>query len=172
MASTGAAFLRTIRSTLNACIALSYFPSMNVERYTTPEVEYDRNKELLGRKIVIARTPKEKVLIEPSINSLRFSVTIRQNDGLDTLLVDRFASFLMTRADQFQILRKKPVEGYDLSFLIMHRHLHDYDPRGVVDWICDFMKNIDKEVSEMKLGVNNRAREIASQLLTSMYGRK
>ena len=35
-------------------------------------------------------------------------------------MLDRFLSL---RADKFQILRKKPIEGYDYSFLITDEHL-------------------------------------------------
>ena len=35
------------------------------------------------------------------------------------------------------IFRKKPVEGYDLSFLITEQHLQKFDKNLLIDWILD-----------------------------------
>ena len=69
---------------------------------------------------------EEKVKIEPSINSCRISIKILQMDKMASVLVDRFMRFLMTRAEKFQILRRNPVEGYDISFLITNFHTEQY----------------------------------------------
>ena len=39
------------------------------------------------------------------------------------LLCRKFAGFFTQRAEHFVILRRKPVEGYDISFLITNTHL-------------------------------------------------
>jgi hypothetical protein len=44
------------------------------------------DKELLLNPITICRNERERCLIEPSVNSLRFSVKIKQMDDLDTVL--------------------------------------------------------------------------------------
>lgn len=76
-------------------------------RFNKPEVEVRMNKELLMNSVVICRTDKEKCLIEPSINSVRVSICIKQLDELDKVLADRFSRFLMQRAEEFSILRRK-----------------------------------------------------------------
>lgn len=72
--------------------------------------------------IVIARTPategkaQEKVLIETSINSVRISVCIKQADELEQILAKKFMSFLAQRAENFVVLRRKPVKVRCLFF--------------------------------------------------------
>jgi len=50
------------------------------------------------------------VLIEPSINSVRISIKIKQADEIEHILVHKFTRFLTQRAEAFFILRRKPVK--------------------------------------------------------------
>ncbi|KAA6356558.1 MAG: putative ARP23 complex 20 kDa subunit, partial [Streblomastix strix] len=111
-------YLNCIRATLTAALCLTNFPSRLVERHNKPEIEARQTKESILRPIVVSRNANEKTLIETSINSVRVSIKVKQADDLERLLTKRFTDFLMHRADDFIILRRKPVEGYDLSFLI------------------------------------------------------
>ena len=47
---------------------------------------------------------------------------IKQADELEEILVDKFSRILMQRAEQFSILRRKPIPGYTISFLITNVH--------------------------------------------------
>ena len=60
--------------------------------------------------LTIARNENEKVLIEPSINSVRVSIRIKQADEIEHVLVHKFTRFLTQRAESFFILRRKPVK--------------------------------------------------------------
>ena len=111
------------------------------------------------------------MLIEPSINSVRLSVRIKQADEMERILVKSFTSFLMKRAEQFLVLRRKPVEGYDISFLITHTHAEAMIKAKLVDFIIAFMEDIDREISAMRLAVNARARGVAANYLEAMSGR-
>ena len=71
------------------------------------EVRFD--KELLLNPLLISRNEQEKILIEGSINAVRVSVKIKQSDAMDIMLADRFSRFLMQRAEDFEILRRKAV---------------------------------------------------------------
>ena len=118
--------------------------------------------------------------------------------------------FMMMRAENFVVLRRKPIEvstdcqsirhtffqsmdiyptftnqwtfinlicvikfiftfpqfqGYDISFLITNFHTEQMYKHKVVDFIIHFMEEIDKEISEMKLAVNSRARISAEEFL-------
>ena len=84
------------------------------------------NKNLCLKKIVIARSAKEKCLIEGSVNSVRISVKLNKNDQMDKLICGRFTKFFAAKADLFEIIRKEPIEGYDISFLVMAQHLEKY----------------------------------------------
>lgn len=65
--------------------------------------------------MIIARNENEKVLIEPSINSVRVSIKIKQADEIENLLVRQFTRFLTGRAESFYILRRKPIAVSTIS---------------------------------------------------------
>jgi len=124
------------------------------------------NKELLLQPVIIARNTGERVLIEGSINSIRISIKIKQSDEMDSVLVERFSRFLCQRAEDFLILRRAPIPEYNLSFLITNHHTEDLKKKALIDFILHFMKEIDSEISAMKLAVNARARIVASTFLS------
>ena len=95
-----------IRATLKASLCLQNFPSQVVERHNKPEIETRQCKELMLNPICICRNENEKCLIEPSVNSLRVSICIKQADEIEQILCHKFARFLMQRAEQFVILRR------------------------------------------------------------------
>ena len=93
-------------------------------------------------------------MIEPSINSVRVSIKIKQSDELDVFLTHMFMRFLMQRAEQFIVLRRKAIEvfdvqclfflpnslqGYDISFLITNFHCEDMYKMKLVDFVVQFM---------------------------------
>ncbi|CAI9720262.1 actin-related protein 2/3 complex subunit 4 [Octopus vulgaris] len=165
MAATLRPYLNAVKHTLTAAMCLQNFESQVVERHNKPEVEVKTSKELLLTPVVISRNEKEKVLIEGSINSLRISIAVKQADEIEKILCHKFMRFMMMRAENFIILRRKPVEGYDISFLITNFHTEQMFKHKLVDFIIQFMEEIDKEISEMKLAVNSRARLSAEEFL-------
>ena len=165
MSATLKPYLNAVRATLNAAMCLENFNSQVVERHVKPEVEVKTSKELLLTPVVIARNEKERVLIESSINSIRVSIGVKQADEIEQILCQKFMRFMMMRAENFFILRRKPVEGYDISFLITNFHTEQMLKHKLVDFVIHFMEEIDKEISEMKLSVNARARIVAEEFL-------
>ena len=115
--------------------------------------------------LTIARTDNEMCFIEPSINSVRVSIKIKQADEIEEILCRKFTSFLMQRAEQFVIMRRKPLEGYDVSFLITNTHLEKMWKHKLIDFVIQFMEEIDKEISGMKIAINARARLVASEFM-------
>ena len=168
MANTLRPYLDCIRHTLLGSLCLRNFPSQHVERHNKPEVEVKGSKELLLNKITICRNKQEKCLIEPSVNSVRISIGIKQADEIETILCHKFTRFLMQRAEKFVILRRVPIEGFDISFLITHKHLEDMWKHKLVDFVIQFMEEIDKEINGMKIAVNTRARIVATQFMKEM----
>ncbi|RDX72613.1 Actin-related protein 2/3 complex subunit 4, partial [Mucuna pruriens] len=116
--------------------------------------------ELLLNPVLICRNEAEKCLIETSINSLRISLKVKQADELENILTKKFLRFLSMRAEAFQVLRRKPVQGYDISFLITNYHCEDMHKHKLIDFI-----DIDKEISELKMSVNTRGRLVATEFL-------
>jgi len=144
---------------------LENFESQIVERHNKPEVEVKTSKELLLTPVVVSRNEKERVLIEGSINALRVSIAVKQADEIEKILCNKFMKFMMMRAENFIILRRKAVEGYDISFLITNFHTEQMYKHKLVDFVIHFMEEIDKEISEMKITLNARARIVAEEFL-------
>lgn len=61
-----------------------------------------------------------------------------------------------------------PPQGYDISFLITNFHTEQMYKHKLVDFVIHFMEEIDKEISEMKLSVNARARIVAEEFLKNV----
>jgi len=165
MAQTLRPYLNCVRTTLNATMCLQNFGSQVVERHNKPEVEAKQNKELLLNPLIVSRNKDEKVLVEGSVNSVRISIAIKQSDEVERILCKRFMRFMTQRADNFVIMRRKPIKGYDISFLITNFNTESMFKHKLVDFILQFMEEVDKEISEMKLAVNARARVTAQEFL-------
>ncbi|KAJ9502231.1 Arp complex subunit [Exophiala xenobiotica] len=146
-------YLQCVRSSLTAALSLSNFASQASERHNVPEIEAASSPEVLLNPLTVARNENEKVFIEPSVNSVRVSIRIKQADEIENILVHKFTRFLTQRAESFFILRRKPVKGYDISFLITNTHTEEMLKHKLVDFIIQFMEEVDKEISEMKLFV-------------------
>ncbi|VAI40266.1 unnamed protein product [Triticum turgidum subsp. durum] len=175
-ANTLRLYLTCIRNTLEAAMCLQNFPCQEVERHNKPEVELKTSSELLlnpaskiqphrAVDVLICRNEAEKCLVETSINSIRISLKVKQADELENILAKKFLRFLSMRAEAFQVLRRKPVQGYDISFLITNYHCEDMHKHKLIDFIVQFMEDIDKEISELKLSVNTRGRLVATEFL-------
>ncbi|CAG2160103.1 unnamed protein product [Oppiella nova] len=188
MAATLRPYLLAVRRTLEAAICLVDFNSQVVERHNKPEIEVKSSKELILNSVVISRNERERVLIESSINSVRISICIKQADDIERILCHKFTRFMAMRADSFVILRRKAVTnydtqrkplmannnnnsdmnngvetGFDISFLITNFHTESI--YKIIDFIIHFMEEIDKEINEMKLAINARARITAEEFL-------
>jgi ARP2/3 complex 20 kDa subunit (ARPC4) len=90
------------------------------------------SKELLLNPVMVARSENERCFIEPSINSVRVSIKVKKADEIEEILCHKFSRyffiqelgcrfqlfeyicyycrFLMQRAEQFIVMRRKPVE--------------------------------------------------------------
>uniref|UniRef100_A0A2P2LFJ6 Actin-related protein 2/3 complex subunit 4 n=1 Tax=Rhizophora mucronata TaxID=61149 RepID=A0A2P2LFJ6_RHIMU len=139
-ANTLRLYLTCIKNTLEAAMCLQNFPCQEVERHNKPEVELKTSPELLLNPILICRNEAEKCLIETSINSLRISLKVKQADELENILRKKFLRFLSMRAEAFQVLRRKPVQGYDISFLITNYHCEEMQKQKLIDFIVQFME--------------------------------
>ncbi len=103
-------YLQCVRSSLTAALSLSNFASQTSERHNVPEIEAASSPEVLLNPLTISRNENEKVLVEPSINSVRVSIKIKQADEIEHILVHKFTRFLTQRAEAFFILRRKAVK--------------------------------------------------------------
>ena len=74
-----------------------------------PEIEAASSPEVLLNPLTVSRNQEERVFVEPSINSVRVSIRIKQADEIEHILVHKFTRFLTQRAEAFFVLRRKPV---------------------------------------------------------------
>lgn len=165
MSNPLASYLTAVRRSLQASLCIRNFASQEVERHNKPEIETQQSKEVIAKPLIIARSATEKVQIETSINSVRINVKVKQIDDVDKLLAKMFMRFLAQRADQFRVLRRKPIEGYDISFLITNIHTEQMILSKLIDFIITFLDEIDKELSDMKITLTKRARNCSEEYL-------
>ena len=116
-----APYLDVIKATLNSALCINNFASQIVERHNKPEIEVGASgpgtsPELLLNPVVIHRSKDEYVCIEAAVNSVRVSIKVKQLDEMDEILARKFTRFLMQRADNFVVLRRKP----SLLLLVLH----------------------------------------------------
>ncbi|KAK6049096.1 hypothetical protein COOONC_13399 [Cooperia oncophora] len=67
-----------------------------------------------------------------------------QSDEIERILCHKFTRFMCQRADSFFVLRRKPLPGYDISFLITASHTETMYKHKLVDFLLHFMQEIDK----------------------------
>ncbi|AEE83383.1 binding protein [Arabidopsis thaliana] len=159
MANSLRLYLACIKNTLEAAMCLQNFPCQEVERHNKPEVELKTSPELLLNPVLICRNEAEKCLIETSINSLRISLKVKQADELENILTKKFLRFLSMRAEAFQVLRRKPVQGYDISFLITNYHCEEMQKQKLIDFIIQFMEARYRERNKGLEGVSEYKRK-------------
>mmetsp|Transcript_59646 Transcript_59646/g.69113 ORF Transcript_59646/g.69113 Transcript_59646/m.69113 type:complete len:175 (+) Transcript_59646:43-567(+) len=169
-----AGYTQAIRSSLQAVLCLREFPSEIIEKQSKPEIELastDKEKKLLlMNPIVLARNEKEKCLIESSINSVRISFCFKKTDELDTLISKKFGKFFSLRAELFEVLRRKPLDGYDVTFLVTSTHLEKFEKNKLIEFFIEFVENFDKDVSEIKLNIITQTRVAASYFMNELAG--
>lgn len=106
-------YLDVVRKSLDASLCLSNFDSQIVERQNKPEIEMTSyntgsngmtSNEVILNPLKITRSDMQAVLIEPSVNSVRVSIKIKQANEIEVLLTNHFTKFMTRRADIFEIL--------------------------------------------------------------------
>ena len=62
-------------------------------------------------------------------------------------------------------MRRKAIDGYYMSFLITSINIEKMWKQKLIDFVIQFMEEIDKEISAMKIAVNARARLVAAEFM-------
>lgn len=168
MAESHKPYLAVLRDTLDYALNLRNFPSQIYEKINRPQVEVAESLELVNNPIIICKNEDERIEIESSINSVKINVVVKKHADLEDLLVDIYTNYLMNRADKLNILRKKAKEGYDISFLITNYHLESYKKEEIIDYVVEFVQDLTKEITEMKLIVNSQSRLVSTYLMEQL----
>ncbi len=168
MAESTKPFLCIIRDTLDFALNLRNFPSQIYEKINRPQVEVKENPEVVIKPIVICKNEEEKIEIEPSINSVLISLVIKKHAELEELLMGIYSNYLMNRADKMEIFRKKAKDGYDISFLVTNYHIEVYKKEDIIDYIVEFVSELEKKIIEMKLIVNSQCRAATNNFMENL----
>lgn len=163
-----ALYLSAIKKSLQAALCVRNFASQDVERHNKPEIETLSPKAVIAVPITITRSETESCYIETSVNSVRISLKVKQLDNVDRLIAKMFMRFLCQRADQFRVLRRKPIPGYDISFLVTNIHVEQLILGKLIDFVLQFIQEIDKELSDLKVALDKRARNCAEEFLKAL----
>jgi actin related protein 2/3 complex subunit 4 len=165
MAETMKPYLSILRETLDYAFDLRMFPS---QVYDRPQVETKESLELVNNPIVVCRNEDERIEIEPSINSVRINIVIKKHSDLEAMLIDVYTNYLMARANKLNIFRKKEKESYDISFLVTNYHLETYKKESIIDYIVEFVQDLTKELTEMKLIVSSQSRLASTNFMEQL----
>jgi hypothetical protein len=149
-------------------------PHVELGMAATPSITKER----------ITRNSKEHCLIESSSNSVRCSFLLKQQhmtaDPIEQAILSKYLVFFQQRAEHYHILRRQPVlqgqveeQGggggggckYSISFLMWQTQIDKYGQDQMVDTILDFLGQVDRECSHVKISLNARARLVASEFL-------
>ena len=189
-------YLDNLEKAFDVALCLRNFPSQMVEKHNKPEIELaafelalatreeekpvkgqvveipqdklsKRNYKVLN-PVTVARSNHEYCLIEQSINSVRISFVFKKMAPLDKLVVKKISSFFQKRAETLFILRKVPIDGYDISFLVTNFHMEKFNKSLVIDWLLDFVETIAQEINTIKLNLNTQARIAATYFVNMM----
>lgn len=169
MGATG--YIQEIRRQLTLALCLHNFPSQVVERHNKPEVEVRTSPELLLPPVTIRRNDVESCLIEQSINSTRVSFKFRATDQVEAYLIRTYLSFMVHRAEQLDVVRRVPLDGFDITFLFTHSHVERYERERLVNFVCQLVEGFSAEISEMKLSLKTRARAVVDDFWSVMEQR-
>ena len=185
MTSKTTPYFDQIRSKLDSALSGMERPTASTQGQRQgypirPHVELGMATATTIKKERITRNNfKEHCLIESSSNSVRCSFLLKQQhataDPIEQAIVSKYLAFFQQRAEHYHILRRQPVfdvEGgykYSISFLLLHTQLDKYGQDQMVDTILDFLGQVDRECSHVKISLNARARLVASEFLKAFW---
>ena len=94
---------------------------------------------------------------------------LRPVEPLDDWLRNKRQQLVQHRADQFRIVRRLPVQGYCLSFLVTVEHLQLFDKAQLITFICECINELSS-AQDMKRLALSRGRAAGSLLWRSLPG--
>ena len=176
----------SLADALRKNLVLYSHPCQHIDGYSKPEIEIQDSPELLLPAITITGPKQEDVLIERSINSVRVNVKVmacelnciavcransradlnglvqlRPVEPLEAWLRSRRMRFIEQRADHYRVLRRVPVVGHDLSFLITAEHLQVFDRARLINFVCKCIEQLSG-ATELKRVALARGRYISN----------
>jgi actin related protein 2/3 complex subunit 4 len=167
MSASLAPYLDRVRVELETGLAAMEDQPLESPYPIRPIVELKTGQSVKER--TIRHSSKEYCLLESSTNSLRLSLSFKQaqGDSIDQAILSKYTRFFQQRAERYTILRRKAVPGYSISFLVTNTHVANFGGNAILEMILDFIAQVDRECSHVKISVNARARFVATEFLKS-----
>ncbi|KAH7649012.1 putative relation to actin related 2 3 (Arp2 3) complex subunit 4 [Cryptosporidium bovis] len=198
-------YLRRLFNTLNKELCLFHLQLNLPHMYSIPLVEqvaYNKNKldndetyisnlnkifnrddkvELV-RTLYVYRHSKEYCFIESCIDSVRISLKFFLKCEFERNLFEQLTIFMKKNSDHLRIVRKNPVYGFDITFLITNKllnfgfnrritnynesirnkHMGKYD---IIHFILKFVVDIDRQIQDKILQSTFFSRHYIRKLL-------
>ncbi len=85
------------------------------------------------------------------------SVQLKRVGDLEAWLRSKRIAFIMQRADDIDIIRRKPAPGFDISFLVTARHLQSFDKTALINLITTLVTEL-ASVNDLKRLISSRGR--------------
>jgi hypothetical protein len=85
-------------------------------------------------------------------------------DLLEQAILSKLLTSFHQSAERYLILRRKPIPGYSISFLIVQDHLHRLGRAPIMSNILDFVGQLDQEINMVKISLNAHLRQVAGDL--------
>ena len=57
------------------------------------------------------------------------------------------------------------IKGYSISFLVTNAHIDLYSKHMLIKFILNFIIEVDKEISALKISMNARGRSVANEFM-------
>ncbi|KAH8741402.1 relation to actin related protein 2/3 (Arp2/3) complex subunit 4 [Cryptosporidium ryanae] len=210
-------YLRRLFNTLNKELCLFYLQLNLPYMYSVPfieQIEYNKNKldndetyisnlnKVFNRddKVELVKTfyvyrhSREYCFIESCIDSVRISLKFFLKCEFERNLFRQLTIFMKKNSDHLRIVRKKPLDGFDISFLItnkllnfgFNRSIADYNKTignknmgkyDIIHFILKFVVDIDRQIQDKILKVTFFSRYYIRKLLefvdlNTFYGQK
>ena len=163
--------IRPFGVNINKNVVSPHHATNNANAIQSEKNGWDASMTINATKNNLSATTRkrESCFIEWTSNSVRVSFLFKAQarakvDPLEASIVFQWMRFLMVQ-EQHPILRKTPIEGYSVTFLVTNKHLAIHGSQRVEDSILGFCAKIDKESSDIKLQVNAQARYVTAEFL-------
>lgn len=124
------------------------------------------NKLDLVKSLYVYRHLREFCYIESCIDSVRVSLKFYLKCEFERRLFNQLTIFMKKNSDYLQLVRKKSIAGFDISFLITNHILNSYNNRicintnnlsnqmgkyDVIHFILKFVVDIDRQIQDKML---------------------
>lgn len=70
------------------------------------------------------------------------------------------------------MVRRKPIQDYDVTLLITNEVLEKYNKDFIIELILDLIKTLEKDLLEIKLNINTQCRIAATHFMENLTNPK